>query len=30
MATPAMVVDEKVMIRGRVPSSDEIKIILTQ
>ena len=28
MATPALVVDEKVEIKGRVPSADEIKAIL--
>jgi small redox-active disulfide protein 2 len=28
MATPALVVNEKVEIKGRVPSSDEIKQIL--
>ena len=28
MTTPALVVDEKVEIKGRVPSSDEIKKIL--
>ena len=28
MATPALVVDEKVEIKGRVPSIDEIKKIL--
>ena len=30
MVTPALVVDEKVEIKGRVPSSDEIKKILTK
>ena len=30
MATPAMVVDGKVMVKGRVPSSREIKEILTK
>jgi small redox-active disulfide protein 2 len=30
MSTPALVVDEKVMVKGRVPSSDEIKEILTK
>jgi len=30
MATPALVVDEKVEISGRVPSPDEIKKILTR
>ena len=29
MATPALVVDEKVVIKGRVPSAKEIKQILT-
>ena len=28
MTTPALVVDEKVEIKGRVPSSDEIKKVL--
>ena len=28
MTTPALVVDEKVEIKGRVPSMDEIKKIL--
>ena len=30
MSTPALVVDEKVVVRGRVPSSDEIKQLLTK
>ena len=30
MSTPALVVDEKVMVKGRVPSADEIKKLLTQ
>ncbi len=30
MTTPALVVDGKVEIKGRVPSSDEIKKILTR
>jgi small redox-active disulfide protein 2 len=30
MSTPAIVVDEKVVIRGRVPSADEIKQLLTK
>ena len=30
MATPALVVDNKVVIKGRVPSAEEIKQILTQ
>jgi len=29
MSTPALVVDEKVVIKGRLPSQDEIKRILT-
>ncbi|HNW75900.1 MAG TPA: thioredoxin family protein [Bacteroidales bacterium] len=29
MSTPALVVDGQVLIKGRVPSSDEIKKILT-
>lgn len=29
MSTPALVVDGEVLIKGRVPSSDEIKKILT-
>ncbi|NQV03462.1 MAG: TM0996/MTH895 family glutaredoxin-like protein [Bacteroidia bacterium] len=29
MSTPALVIDEKVVIKGRVPSQDEIKKILT-
>ena len=29
MSTPALVVDEKVVIKGRVPSKEEIKKILT-
>lgn len=29
MSTPALVVDGRVLIKGRVPSSDEIKKILT-
>ncbi|TRZ70185.1 MAG: thioredoxin family protein [Bacteroidetes bacterium] len=29
MSTPALVIDEKVVITGRVPSADEIKKILT-
>ena len=28
MSTPALVVDEKVLVKGRVPSSDEIKQLL--
>jgi small redox-active disulfide protein 2 len=30
MTTPAMVVDEKVIIKGRVPSLEEIKQVLTK
>jgi len=30
MSTPALVVDEKVVVKGRVPSSDEIKQLLTR
>jgi small redox-active disulfide protein 2 len=30
MSTPALVIDEKVVIKGRVPSADEIKQILTK
>lgn len=30
MSTPALVVDEKVVIKGRVPSADEIKHVLTK
>ena len=30
MSTPAFVVDEKVLVKGRVPSSDEIKQLLTK
>ena len=30
MATPALVVDEKVEIKGRIPSSEEILKILTR
>ncbi|MDP4183828.1 MAG: thioredoxin family protein [Bacteroidota bacterium] len=30
MATPALVVDGKVLIKGRVPSADEIKQVLTK
>ncbi len=29
MSTPALVVDGQVLVRGRVPSSDELKKILT-
>jgi len=28
MSTPAVVIDEKVMIKGRVPSADEVKNLL--
>ena len=30
MSTPALVVDEKVVVKGRVPSSEEIKQLLTR
>jgi len=30
MFTPALVVNEKVVVKGRVPSSDEIKQLLTK
>ena len=30
MSTPALVVDEKVLVKGRVPSADEIKQLLTK
>ncbi len=30
MTTPAIVVDEKVAVKGRIPSADEIKKLLTQ
>lgn len=30
MTTPALVVDNKVVIKGRVPSAEEIKQVLTQ
>jgi small redox-active disulfide protein 2 len=30
MSTPALVVDEKVIVKGRVPSSDELKQLLTK
>ena len=30
MSTPAVVVDEKVVLKGRVPSSDELKQLLTK
>ena len=30
MSTPALVVDEKVLVKGRVPSPDEIKQLLTK
>jgi small redox-active disulfide protein 2 len=29
MSTPALVVDEKVLVKGRVPSAEEIKRLLT-
>jgi small redox-active disulfide protein 2 len=30
MSTPALVVDEKVVVKGRVPNADEIKQLLTK
>jgi small redox-active disulfide protein 2 len=30
MTTPALVVDGKVMVKGRIPSADEMKLMLTQ
>jgi len=30
MSTPAIVVDEKVVLKGRVPSADELKQLLTK
>jgi small redox-active disulfide protein 2 len=30
MSTPAIVIDEKVVLKGRVPSSDELKQLLTK
>lgn len=30
MTTPALVVDGKVLVKGRVPSADEIKQVLTK
>jgi small redox-active disulfide protein 2 len=30
MSTPAMVIDEKVVVKGRVPSADEIKQLITK
>lgn len=30
MSTPALVIDEKVVLKGRVPSADELKNILTK
>ena len=30
ISTPALVIDEKVMIKGRIPSENEIKEILTK
>jgi small redox-active disulfide protein 2 len=30
MSTPALVVDEKVVVKGRVPSAEEIKQLLTK
>ena len=29
-STPAVVIDEKVVVKGRVPSNDELKKLLTQ
>jgi hypothetical protein len=30
MSTPALVIDEKVVMKGRVPSMDELKQLLTK
>jgi len=30
MSTPALVIDEKVVVKGRVPSAEEIKQLLTK
>ncbi|NCA77728.1 MAG: thioredoxin family protein [Alphaproteobacteria bacterium] len=30
MSTPALVVDDKVVVKGRVPSAEEIRQLLTQ
>lgn len=30
MSTPALVIDEKVVLKGRVPSTDELKKLLTK
>jgi len=30
MSTPALVIDEKVVLKGRVPSADEIKKLITR
>jgi protein-disulfide isomerase len=30
LTTPALVIDEKVVLKGRVPSPDELKSILTR
>jgi small redox-active disulfide protein 2 len=30
ISTPALVIDEKVVVKGRVPSADELKKILTK
>jgi small redox-active disulfide protein 2 len=30
ISTPALIVDEKVILKGRVPSSDELKQLLTK
>ena len=30
LATPALVIDGKVVVKGRVPSADELKLLLTK
>jgi len=30
MSTPALVIDGKVVVKGRVPSTDEIKVLLSK
>jgi small redox-active disulfide protein 2 len=30
MSTPAIVIDEKVVLKGRIPSADELKQLLTK
>jgi hypothetical protein len=30
MSTPALVIDEKVVLKGRVPSSEELRQLLTK